>query len=187
MKAQEYQEQILPLISEKFFPLEVRNEWVAFTGFRNQYSPRIDLAVGPFSDQPNKTMITDYNALINEVPIDGFLRQIFQTHCQNTNPNLLSEISFTTFESAISTNQNSRCLLAVEIENTSSKKHIMGSIVNACSLGRVGLGIAYSPSSFRTFQRILNYFGFLRRVGKTSYDTSIFFLLNVDQLNQLLS
>ncbi len=70
-------------------------------------------------------------------------------------------------------NRNSRCLIAIEIENTNSKKHMMGSIVNAASLGRIGIGVAYCDSAMRTFLGIVNYLNFLKRVEKNSFEASL--------------
>ncbi|MBT1704443.1 hypothetical protein KK060_14205 [Fulvivirgaceae bacterium PWU20] len=85
------------------------------------------------------------------------------------------------FEEAISQNPNARCLLAIEIENTSTKKHIMGSIINAASLDRIGIGIGYCDKAFRAFLRIVNYLGFLRKVEKNTYSTANFFVLSKEQ------
>jgi len=63
----------------------------------------------------------------------------------------------------------------------------MGSIINACSLGRVGIGIAFTESTLWTFMRILNYLSFLRIVDKNSYNTNNFFLLARDQLNDVFN
>ena len=46
----------------------------------------------------------------------------------------------------------------------------MGSLINAASLGRAGIGIAYNDSVKRTFVRIMNYLRFLKRVEKNTYD-----------------
>lgn len=63
----------------------------------------------------------------------------------------------------------------------------MGSLINASSLGRVGIGVAYTEKSFRTFIRIMNYLGFLKRVEKNTYDTGNFLLVTKDQFSKLLN
>ena len=77
--------------------------------------------------------------------------------------------------------------MAFEIENTSTKKHIMGSMINAASLGRIGIGIAFNDSVMRTFVRILNYLGFLKRVEKNTYDASNFLIITKEQLEIILN
>ena len=49
MTTKEYQNSIYPLLQAKLNGLEVETEWTAFRGYHNHYSPRVDLAVGPFS------------------------------------------------------------------------------------------------------------------------------------------
>ena len=124
--------------------------------------------------------------MIGAEVVVNFLNRAFEFHQQNLDVNVYNEIIHPDFEYLLNKNQNARCFLAIEIENKNSKKHIMGSIVNAASLGRVGIGVAFNESTLRTFCRILNYLNFLRRVDKNTYDTTNFIILTVDQLNNLL-
>lgn len=62
----------------------------------------------------------------------------------------------------------------------------MGSIVNAASLGRIGIGIAYNDSVLRTFIRILAYLSLLKRVGKNTYDTTNFLIVTKEQFLTIL-
>lgn len=186
MTAKDYLTGLLAHIQESFLHLEIKNEWAAFTGMLNQYSPRVDIAIGPFNINPGPNLTEKYNQLVNSLSINEFLNKAYTFHTQNCDPLHYHEIILPDFDIMININQNARCLIAIEIENTNSKKHMMGSIVNAASLGRVGIGIAYCPSALRTFLRILNYLSFLKRVGKNYYDTSNFLVLSVDQFNQLI-
>ncbi len=96
------------------------------------------------------------------------------------------EPAFRNLDHLLRIDENSGCFLLIEIENRNSKKHIMGDIVNACSLGRVGIGIAFTESTQRAFARIMNYQNFLESVGKNTYRTTNFLLLSKEQLNSLL-
>jgi hypothetical protein len=58
--------------------------------------------------------------------------------------------------------------------------------VNAASLGRIGIGVAYNDRTLRTFVRLLNYLGFLKRVGKNTYKTTNFLILTKDQLESII-
>lgn len=188
MTTKEYQQIILPLIAQKLTGLEVRNEWTAFEGYRNHYSPRVDIAVGPFSIQPGNNQMQEYNRLIRARNVRPFLRSLFDFHVENLGEEpFLNEVRIAAFDSLVTKNQNARCFLAIEIENENSKKHILGSLINAASLGRVGIGIAYSDKTFRTFIRILNYLAFLKRVGKNTYDTTNFLIVTKDQMTGLLN
>lgn len=187
MTAKEYQAELqLNLIS--LFPnQEIRSEWAAFTGLKYQYSPRVDLAIGPFNISPGANLIDTYNSLVQESQFNNFLTTAFQYHVVNLDLSLYDEILHPNFEQLIFKNQNSRCLIAIEIENLNSKKHIMGSIVNASSLGRVGIGIACNLTTLNTFCRILNYLSFLKRVDKNTYDVTNFIVLTIAQVQHLLN
>ena len=187
MTARQFQNIIFPLLTERLFNCPVRNEWTAFNGFINHYSPRVDIAVGPFSVQPGLNQMQNYNILVNDQNINSFLKQLYEYHIVNIGSEIDNEITIPNFEDLIYKNQNARCFLAIEIENQNSKKHIMGSMINAASLGRIGIGVAFNDNTLRTFIRIMNYLGFLRRVEKNTYDTTNFLIITKDQLAELLN
>lgn len=186
MTSSDYQKATAPLLQEKLPELEVVKEWIAFRGFSNHYSPRVDIAVGPFSIEPYENQTWRYNQLIETEAPKNLLRTFYNIHRNNIREELENEIRLLPFDELITKNQNARCFLAIEIENKNSKKHFMGSLINAASLGRVGIGIAYSEDAMRTFIRIMNYLGFLKRVEKNTYDTGNFLLLTREQFSEYL-
>ena len=187
MTAKEYQNIIRPLIQTKLIGLEVKNEWAAFTGYRHQYSPRVDIAVGPYSIVAGENQTHVYNQLVNSVNINTFIRKLYELHIENVRLKVDNEITIPDFDELIYKNQNARCFLAIEIENENSKKHIMGSLINAASLGRIGIGIAYTDKTMKTFIRIMNYLGFMRRVKKNTYDTTNFLIVSKTQMQNVLT
>lgn len=187
MTTKEYQNIIHPLIQTKLEGLEVKNEWTAFTGYHNHYSPRVDIAVGPFSIVAGQNQSNLYNELVANVNVQSFIRQLYDIHIGNIGLEINNEITIPLFENLICKNQNARCFLAIEIENENSKKHVMGSLINAASLGRIGIGVAYSEKTMRTFIRIMNYLGFLRRVEKNTYDTTNFLIVSKNQMQTILT
>lgn len=187
MTVTEFQANISAQIAAKLENLEVVSEWRAFENMPYQYSPRVDIAVGPFSVAPGRDRTADYNQLLRNENIEDFLRRIYDFHIENIGDEWLNEINIPEFDFLIRKNQNARCFCAIEIENTSTKKHIMGSMINAASLGRIGIGIAYTESVKRTFVRILNYLGFLKRVEKNTYDATNFLIITKEQIESLLN
>jgi predicted AlkP superfamily pyrophosphatase or phosphodiesterase len=187
MTAKEFQDIIRPQIEEKLQYLEVIGEWRAFEKMPYQYSPRVDIAIGPFSVRPGRNRTTDYNRLLRQENIEDFFKKIYDFHIENIGEEWLNEIQIPEFDFVLQKNQNARCFCAIEIENTSTKKHIMGSMINAASLGRIGIGIAYNESVKRTFVRILNYLGFLKRVEKNTYDATNFLLITKEQIESILN
>ena len=187
MTATEYQDYLTPTMIENFGDLEVQSEWRAFQGLPYQYCPRVDIAVGPFNVAPSPNRTEEYNQIVRRDNISEFLREIYNLHIENIGDEWLNEVRIPEFERIIEKNQNARCLIAIEIENSSTKKHIMGSMVNAASLGRIGIGIAYNESVLRTFRRMLNYMGFLKRVEKNTYDTTNFLNVTKDQFEDIVT
>ena len=186
MTAKVYQNLAIPLLKKKLANLEVVDEWIAFRGMNDQYSPRVDIAVGPFSTTSGKNKIDSYNQILEINRINGFLKKAYEFHLENIQSKLKKGEKIYHFNTLVHKNQNARCFLAIEIENTSTRKHIMGSMVNAASLGRIGIGIAYNETAKKTFIRILNYMAFLKRIGKNTYDTTNFMILTKDQFQNLL-
>ena len=187
MTTKEYQNSIYPLLQNKLEGLHIKDEWTSFSGHKNLYSPRVDIAVGPFSMGFGENQTYEYNRLIQDDNIKSFLKSLYDSHIDNIGDEFLNEITIPDFEFVLNKNQNARCFLALEIENRNSKKHIMGSIINAASLGRIGIGVAYTDKTLRTFIRILNYLGFLKRVEKNTYDTTNFLIVTKEQLTTLLN
>jgi hypothetical protein len=177
--------EILVRYNEDF---EVKSEWRAFQRSNiYRYSPEVDIAVGPFNDDNARYNLTSvYNEIVyNDLNFISFINDAYEAHKVNMNAELYTHYSEFSFPEAISQNANARCLLAMEIENTSTKKHIMGSIVNAASLGRIGIGIGYCDSAFKAFLRIVNYLSFLRKVEKNTYSTANFLVLSKEQFQSL--
>lgn len=187
MATKEYQNIIHSLIQTKLEGLEVKNEWAAFSGYLNHYSPRVDIAVGPFSMEDGQNQTHVYNQLVVTENINFFIKKLYQIHIENIGPEVNNEITIPSFEDLIYKNQNARCFLAIEIENENSKKHIMGSLINAASLGRIGIGVAYTVKTMRTFIRIMNYLGYLRKVKKNTYDTTNFLIVSKNQIHDILT
>jgi hypothetical protein len=182
----QYQLQLFEKLQHKF--VDVRNEWNAFErSVINQYSPRVDIAIGPFNDHAAKVNLErTYDEMVKEYTYSNFIKRAFDFHTENLSREKYETIIPYSFYEAIERNKNARCLIAIEIENKNSRKHIMGSIVNAASLGRIGIGVGFTKESKNSFLRIVNYLGFLKEVGKNSYETANFFVLSTDQMNELV-
>jgi len=83
MTAKEYQDLIIPQLTEKLVDLNVQGEWSAFRGINYQYSPRVDIAVGPFSVTPNRNQTAEYNRILRQENIDNFLKRVYDYHVEN--------------------------------------------------------------------------------------------------------
>ena len=144
------------LLSRRFS--EVRHEWHAFKGeSAGKYSPAVDLAVGPFAEGDLR-LKDGYDELF--LQHRGRLQRLIGAYPRD-DLTLNRDI-----DSINGANPNSRCFLAIELVHSGSRKHRIGDIVNACSLGRVGIIIAWDASIQKSFFGIARYLNFLMEKKK---------------------
>jgi hypothetical protein len=62
-------------------------------------------------------------------------------------------------------------LCAIKIVKSGTRNHRLSDIVNACSLGRIGVIIAWDSPTLNSFLKITEYFYFLRQKDKPTYET----------------
>lgn len=159
---------------------EVEVQWHPFLGVgRDMYAPRIDIAVGPFAIE-RKRFEERYTELLLETR--PFIESLIECH----NQNLDYAEQGTSFDAIAFFNLNARCLLCIEIEDSGSRKHCLGNLVNASALGRIGLLIARSEEIRRTFVRQRVYLRFLAGVEKNSFMTDNALVLSAEQFDECL-
>lgn len=146
MGAREYQRIIKEKLKDTFNDIRIE-EPMQFT--RNIYTPRIDVAVGPFAYK--ERLIERYNELLREYV--EFIEKIKEKAINK---------GYLDFNS----NVNPRCFIAIEIEKSTEKdtKHLLGSITNASILGKVGILIVFNNR--KGLEKMNNLFNFARQVGK---------------------
>jgi hypothetical protein len=143
------------------------NEWPSLDRSTRLYSPRLDLAVGPFSTTRGGRQGAAYRQLADQHR--QFLDDLWACHVANeTRLNAHDDLSAATLDNALEANRNARCFLAIEIENAVSRKHLMGGAINAAALGHIGLLIGWSEEKVRAMFRTRGYLHFLRSVDKPS-------------------
>lgn len=158
---------------------EVETQWRPFLRHGHQmYSPAIDIAVGPFATE--QRFEARYTELLNQSR--GLIDCLIEAHNQNIED--LQER--TSFDTIAFFNENARCFLSIEIENTGSRKHCIGDLVNASALGRVGLLVAWNDDVLRTFLRQRAYLRYLADAGKNTFRTDNALVLTTAQFNVCL-
>lgn len=153
----------------------------------NTYSPRLDVAVGPFSLANGIRLIEEYNELF-ENNID-FVARLVKTHLTNLNF-INDELSEENANQLINDklndiryfNFNSRCFIAIEIENSVSRKHLMGGAINASVLGRIGIAVGFTEEMHNAFLNLYRYFSFLQSVDKPTFRTNNLLVISAGQL-----
>jgi len=174
-------DEIWELLDVAFRGLEVRRQWDVCKGSKDAlrrrrprlyYCPKPDYAVGPFNTDGNR---------IDEVrrEIDGTYAR-FETTIRRI---LSSDQWLNDFEP----NDNPRCFLAIEVEDRNSTKHRMGSILNACALGKVGIVIGANESTYRSLMRIREYLRLVEEFGKARLSPKNVAILTCERFRSALS
>ncbi|MCI0564937.1 MAG: hypothetical protein MN733_41245, partial [Nitrososphaera sp.] len=186
-KIKVYQVEVASLLQSIYpQPTPIEIEWCAITNIPGLYSPRIDIAVGPFSTTRGGNCINEYNKLMDESWL--FIEQLLNYHRQNVKYySGTAEEQFNrdnippSLENLKRFNENARCLLAIEIENEVSRKHLLGGAVNASALGRLGIVIGWTDEKVRALVKLRDYWHFLGSVRKNTFNTANLLIVNPEQ------
>ena len=118
------------------------------------YSPRCDVAVGPFSYR-DRNYNSTYIRLANVPQIASFISDL-RTRA----------LAFPHYD-PLSYNNNPRCFISIEVEDRTAKdvKHLLGSMMNSSLMGKFGI-IVVSDRHLQYATRLLQYLDFVERVGK---------------------
>ncbi len=160
---------------------EVKTEWNSFGFSNNQYSPRLDLAVGPFAI--NESFGVKYDLLMNEEKSKLFIDKLIEENDRNVKEFGIGSV----FSLSNNINFNSRCFISIEIENKVSRKHILGGLINASSLGRLAVLVAWTPDKLKHFIKLKNYLNFLSSVKKNSFVTDNILIVSKEQFANVLN
>jgi len=183
----EIADKLTVLLVKQGYKPEVKAPWSAFSGYgRRIYSPKVDIAVGPFAieksyEDEHGRMVDSYHRLI-DTWIHMF-RQNWQSVIGDRywRVPLHSPSGYRDFIEH-SANRNARCFIAIEIENENSRKHLMGSIINAGALGRLGILVAWQEKVLRAAIRMRAYFDFLQEAEKRTFNMNNVIVLSRNQL-----
>lgn len=173
-----YQELIKNELSRIFKDTYVESEWKSDI-HPSIYSPRLDIAVGPFAKVTKKGYM--YDEMINDIKIKSFLRKLIHSHNQNISNGNYSETLYSDVEKLKYTNHNARCFISLEIENKVSRKHLLGGAINACALGRIAVVMPWTDEKLRAFLRMIEYFKFLREADKNTFNLDNLLLVTKEQ------
>ena len=86
-------------------------------------------------------------------------------------------------------NKNPRCMIAIEIETSGSRKHMIGDLVNASILGKIGLIVPTNDEKYKAFVKIMKYLEFAQENDKMSNNVfkNIVLIKSDDLINLLES
>jgi len=159
--AKKYQNAAFNVLKNTFGDQNVKKEWDVAKNSqddfnRTMYCPRPDLAVGPFNIDQN--IVPNLNAISQTLNMHRNLIQKLIAESENYSGNVLDFLE--------KRNKNPRCMLAIEVEHSGSRKHMLGDIANASILGAIGIVIPLSTDKLNSFKKIMNYVDFATIVGK---------------------
>lgn len=145
----------------------------------NLYSPRCDIAVGPFAFTCRYD--ENYNNLLNQRNIKAFLRILLQRSENRSSENVENFI-----RGCRNQNRNPRAFIVIEVEGSSCRngKLILGSMVNASIMGQVGIIIPYKNN---TAQRVHTYINEMGNRGKTPKIFMNLIVIKKEKLDEIMT
>lgn len=159
MAGRDIQRAICDALKLHFGPEQVVSEWSVRRGAADTfgdaatYAPRLDIAVGPFN-----------TTFQNRHDDAGSIHNVRHPVVER-----LKHAVWDQNHGGIYQNRNPRCLIAIEVEHSTSSKHILGGITNASMLGL--LGIIIGPAAYiQKIRRIHAYACKLKEVEKAHDD-----------------
>lgn len=178
----EYQRELKSSLQQVFGIEEVEVEW---SSMRDEfgldlYSPRLDVAVGPFATQ--ERLGFEYDRMLEQDKASIFIQELVRFNRENIQQWTDGFVEPIDFEGLKYLNYNARCFLAIEIENEVSRKHLMGGAINASALGRIGVVIPWSQEKLRAFVKLVRYLQYLKNAEKNTFDTSNLLIVTREQM-----
>jgi hypothetical protein len=177
-----YQADLMNRLGQIFNEEQIEMEWSSMQDEYDLtlYSPRIDLAVGPFATNQSYGLI--YNRMLERVQIREFITRLVEFNRRNLNE-YGDFVRPAEYDEIVHMNFNSRCFMAIEIENNVSRKHLMGGAINASALGRLGVVIPWSNEKLRAFVKLVRYLHYLRYADKNTFNTSNLLIITREQMD----
>lgn len=137
-KVQVYRQALFEELAQ-LFPHVVLH-WTAETREGTPHVPRLDIAVGPAGGDRKRPDQLDalfqYRA--------GLIYSLFSCHRANLRNHGERDDQFS-FHETCTGNRDARCFLGFEIDDEMSSKALMGGVLNAAALGRLGIAVACTP------------------------------------------
>jgi hypothetical protein len=148
-------------LSQLFQPSQIEKEWDVAKKSRDAYTrklycPRIDIAVGPFNI--NRNIYDDNLQIAQTVQHNSSLLRALIKSAE------IKPDSIDTFLSNL--NRNPRCFMAIEIEKSGTRKHLLGDMANSSIIGAIGIVIPLNKSILNGFKGIQRYIRFATEMKK---------------------
>lgn len=171
-----YRDELREMLAEVFASVSVQSQWAAPVEGDLMYSPRVDIAVGPFSDSASKSNFNDFIRSRS-----GLIYALFHTHRSNLRNHGEPDDNFS-LQEFCSGNPNARCFLAFEMETGTSSKQLIGASVNVAALGRIGIVVAWTGIQLKALISVRKYLLYLGKERGYAPSPSNLLLLTAQQV-----
>lgn len=163
-------------------PLPQEADWDPFLETYEISSPQFDYAVGPFTDD-RVEFDDEYEDLMDEH--SRLFRLLTDTH--NHNIQDLHLVRPLKFKEMRIHNHNPRALIVIDLVRKKSSKHILGSIINASFIGKVGILVAWDEDRLFTMKQQLDYIQHLYDMKIFGYKPRNLLIFDHNQLLEILN
>ncbi len=171
-----YRDELAAMLGEVFPSLPLQVQWAEAIQADVRHSPRVDVAVGPFSDS---TCNRGFDELIRSK--FGLINALFHSHRSNLRNHRVPDDHFS-FQDFCTGNPNARCFLAIDMETGTSGKHLIGASVNVAALGRIGIVVAWTGVQLQALISVRSYLLHLNGAGGNPASLSNLLLLTAQQV-----
>ena len=169
MNARNVQRRLKEFLSGIFGKENIKSEWRSnanaedWLRYGSVYAPRPDIAVGPFNIEEGANVSEIENTFSQN---QDFFRRLALTNSGS--------------------NRNPRCLIAIEIENSNKCKHMLGNIINASLLGKVGIIVTLRVEFHKEAKNICNYLKGAYERKKIGHNPSNIAIMRYEELRRFL-
>jgi hypothetical protein len=77
--------------------------------------------------------------------------------------------------------------MAIEVEDSGSKKHLLGDILNVSISSRIGIVIGYNNQKLQSFLRQLEYLAYTIEAKKLKFNSKNIIVLKPDQFERIIT
>ena len=157
-----------------------------YEGERIRYCPEIDFIVGPLNITKKETELAAMRGIYNELfekytdlftalyNRDMEIEKKFSKNLSKSEKKcvLLLDVERKPW---LETNFNPRCFICIEFEKETGEKHVLGGILHASALGKVGIILTpeNDETQYKSVMRIRRYLRFCVQAGKMGNDVTV--------------
>ncbi len=165
---------------------DASDDMVGAEGEHVRYCPQVDFIVGPLNitkdEEELAEMRSTYDGLYEQ--FEGLFTALYNrdmviekevSKSLSKSEKKCIELLNIERKSSLVTNFNPRCFICIEFEKHTKEKHVLGGILHASALGKVGIILTpdEDEKQYERVMRIRRYLRFCVQAGKMGYNTNV--------------